>query len=171
MRVVASVLVVGLVVAAGCGDDDDDAVGDLGSGDDSPTTTVDEEAVVLEAYYAGWEAFDEASGNPVNPDHPALAETMVDPALSAAQNSLRQMSETGEYFDGPPIEHSATVTELSETRAVIEDCVVDASARYAADGSVLAPGDPAPDQYEAVMVNEDGTWKRQELEIGDPCEP
>lgn len=170
--VVALMLLLVAGAAAACGDDDDDdVVDDLGGDpDDATTTTVDEEAIVLDAYYAGWDAFTEASANPVDPDHPALAETLIDPSLSTAQDTLRDMAEAGEYFSSDPIEHTSTVTDLSAATATIEDCVSDPSARHAADGSVISPGDPTPFQVEVMMVKEDGTWKRRELHVGDRCE-
>jgi hypothetical protein len=54
---------------------------------------------------------------------------------------------------------------------VVEDCFTDRSAHYAADGSVISAGNPAPHHAEVIMVNEDGTWKRSEFNLGDPCEP
>lgn len=165
-RAAVSLVVVLSVVAAGaCGGGDEEGA------DDRPTsTTVNEEAAVLSAYEAGWRAFEEASGNPVDPDHPALAETMTGPALEDVRNGLAEMAELQEYLEGPPAELSPRVTDVSADRATIEDCVIDATARHAADGTVVGPPNSTPHANETVMVKEDGVWKTFELTLGDPCE-
>lgn len=153
---------------ASCGGGSDDADDARPGG--TTSTTANEEAAVLDAYEAGWQAFDEASGDPVNPGHPALTETMTGTALDAARRSLTQMSGQGEYLDGG-VDLSPEVTELSADRAVVEDCVLDHGQKHAADGTVIARSDPEPALYQAVMVNEGGVWKRSELTQGEQCTP
>lgn len=155
-----------------CGDDGDESVD---PGGDGTTTTegeeVDEEAEVLDAYYGSWEAFAEAA-NPADPAHPALAETMTGSSLETAQSSLKPMAEVGEYYEGPPQEHSAEVRSLASDRAIIDDCTTSHADLHAADGTVVEEPNPSPRTVEAVMVKEDDVWKRSNLNIEDePCEP
>jgi hypothetical protein len=164
-----------MLTTASCGDDDSTASDDSSDHQSAETaatttTTVDEEAAVLAAYEAGWAAFATASNKPANPADPGLAETMTGAALEAASGSLRELSETGDYFAGPPVDHSASVRELATDRAVIDDCATDPTVRYAADGSVSDGADTTPYAYEAVMVKEEGVWKNSELNMGEPCE-
>lgn len=163
-----------LVLLAACGDDGEteDPISN-----DSPGTTeeeVDEEAAVLDAYLAGWDAFGEAS-NPADPAHPALDETMTGSHLESVRTELSAMSEKGEYIEADPDrprEHSAQVTSLvRDERAEITDCSVGWAQRYAEDGSVVQSAeDPTPHEYAAVMAFEDGTWKTSELNQGEACE-
>jgi hypothetical protein len=167
---VAIAALAGLASAvAACGDDGDEPVESGGS--TTTTTADDEEAQVLEAYYAGWEAFAEAS-NPADPAHAALAETMTGDALETAQSSLTPMAEVGEYYEGPAREHSAKVRNLGLDQATVDDCTTSHAALHAADGTVIEEPNPSPRTVEAVMVNEDGTWKRSKLNVEEePCEP
>lgn len=161
------------VILASCGDDsgEDDEPVELGGDTSTTEPQMDEETEILDAYYAGWEAFDEAS-DPADPNHPALKQTMTGEALDAATDYLQTMSEAGEHFDGPPVQHSATVRDMTDDRAVVGDCTVSQADHVAADGSVIDPADPTPVPSDAVMVKEDGTWKRSELNIyEEPCEP
>jgi hypothetical protein len=161
----ALTVTVALAGVACSGDEGDDA-----RDDETTSTTVDEEAAVLAAYEASWRAFEEAAADPVDPDHPALTETMTGSALNAVVRSLGRLAEMQQYVDGPPAELSPEVSDLSAERAVVTDCVSDAGAAYAADGSVITPANPTAYANEVVMVKENGVWKRSEFTQGDPCE-
>jgi hypothetical protein len=155
-----------ILVMAACGDDDDTS----STLPEQSSTTLDEEAAVLDAYQAGWQAYQVASGDPVDPDHPALAETMTDGALDASRSSLGALAERGEYLGGPSVELSPEVTELEDSEATVEDCVVDHGITYGADGSEVERSDGEPLGLRAVMVKEDGTWKRSILEEIEACD-
>lgn len=165
-RAAVSLVVVLSVVAAGaCGGGDEEGA------DDRPTsTTVNEEAAVLSAYEAGWRAFEEATANPATADRAALGETLTGPALESTLAALGELAELQHRVEGPPAELSPEVTELAAQRAVIEDCVVDTSVRYAADGTVVTPANPTPHTNEVVMTKEGGMWKTAELTLGEACE-
>jgi hypothetical protein len=162
-----TVLVVATLVMAACGDDDDDTGSTLPQ---QSSTTVDEETAVLDDYRAGWQAYDVAGGDPADPDHPALAETMTGDALEATQNQLSELAERGEYFGGPSVDLAPEVTDLGDDEATVEDCLVDASIRYDAEGAEVSRADPEPWLYRATMVKEDGTWKRSAFVGVEACE-
>lgn len=166
-RVIASVAGIALLLTA-CGGDDAEPSTDLGS-DDSTSTTQDPEAAVLEAYEAGWQAFNEASRQPVDPALPALEETMTGEALESARQSLNEWAEAGEYIDGPPVDTAPQVTDLGESEATLEDCVIEESVLRAADGSEVESADTEPTAFRATMVKEGDTWKNDTIEALDPC--
>jgi hypothetical protein len=160
-----SVVATVLLVAAACSGDGDD-----GARRDRTTTTVDQEAAVLAAYEAAWQAFEEASADPVDPAHPALAETMTGPALAAVQQSLSEMAELQRHIQGG-VDLSPEVVEISGNRAEVEDCVTDHGQQIAADGSVVVRSDATPHTIRTIMVRDGGAWKRSELNRGQPCGP
>jgi hypothetical protein len=163
VRLAVAVAAAVLVVACSGGGDDDSR--------GRTTSTVDQEAAVLAAYEAGWRAFEQAAADPVDPNHPALAETMTGPALQAVRQSLGEMAETQQHLEGG-VELSPQVTELSGNRAVVEDCVIDRSNRLASNGSLVGRSELTPWPYHAEMVREGGVWRNSQLSRGEAtCEP
>jgi hypothetical protein len=171
---VPALVLLPLVACGGNGGDSGDGGSENGATttESPPTTsTEDAEAEVIAAYEAAYVAFNEASRNPANPDHPALAETRTGESLRYIRDTLTGLSEAGEYFGGPPLDHDARVTEISPDQASVEDCLIDHTVHYAADGSVIAEGTGRPVAARAVMLREEGTWKLAALtDLHETCE-
>jgi hypothetical protein len=130
---------------------------------------VDEQTAVLDAYRAAWAAFETASRDPVDPNHPLIARSITGRAQINLRNALQRLVEQRHYFDGPPIDLQPRVSELAEARAVVEDCVVDLGAEYAAGGALVRAADGTPVAYRAVVVKMDGSWRLSELEQLERC--
>jgi hypothetical protein len=160
----AALAVLALVVA-GCGGDDDG--GDVQSDDpptaeDEPPTTEDPQeslaADVVAAYEASWTDFIKA-GDPPSPDAEFLADHMAGDALDVTRNLLRQYHAEGVVLRGT-FTVDAAVTELSEDRAVIEDCALDQLEVVVPDSGRVAEGhDNEHDGFVAELSVEGGLWK------------
>jgi hypothetical protein len=152
------------IVVAGCGGDDDSAEpgGETTTADDETTTSEDPRDVLkadaLAAYEASWNDFVKA-GNPPSPDAEFLADHMAGDALDVTRNLLRQYHAEGVVLRGT-FEVDAVVTELSEDRAVIEDCALDQLEVVVPDSGRVAEGhDDEPDGFVAELIVEGGLWK------------
>ena len=150
-------------VVAGCGGGD--GGGEAGSettAADEPSTSEDPrdvlEADVVAAYEASWNDFIKA-GNPPVPDADFLADHMAGDALDVTRNLLRQYHAEGVVLQGT-FEVDAVVTEVSEDRAVIEDCALDQLEVVVADSGRVAEGhDEERDGFVAELIVEGGLWK------------
>ena len=150
-------------VVAGCGGDDE-------GGDESAETTAAAggettedppeslEADVVAAYEASWADFVNA-GDPPSPDAEFLADHMGGEALTVTRNLLRQYHAEGVVLRGT-FTVDAAVTELSEDRAVIEDCALDELEVVVPDSGRVAEGhDDERDGFVAELIMDGGLWK------------
>jgi hypothetical protein len=149
-------------VLAGCGGDDGGEAESETMAADEPSTSEDPralpEADVLAAYEASWNDFVKA-GNPPVPDAEFLADHMAGDALDVTRSLLRQYHAEGVVLRGT-FEVDAVVTELSEDRAVIEDCALDQLEVVVADSGRVAEGhDEERDGFVAELIVEGGLWK------------
>jgi hypothetical protein len=153
------------LVVAGCGGDDDGGDGqsaDRPTAEDEPPTTEDPQeglaADVVAAYEASWTDFIKA-GDPPSPDAEFLADHMAGDALDVTRNLLRQYDAEGVVLRGM-FTVDAAVTELSEDRAVIEDCALDQLEVVVPDSGRVAEGhDDERDGFVAELSVEGGLWK------------
>jgi hypothetical protein len=148
----------------GCGGDDDgaEAGGTPATAEDEPTTTEDPrqalEADVVAAYEASWNDFIEA-GDPPSPDAGFLADHMAGDALEISRNLLHELHAEGVVLRGA-YEFNASVTELAEDRAVVEDCGLDQMEVVSpTSGEVVEPHDDERDGIVAELTLEGGSWK------------
>lgn len=160
-------------VVAGCGGDD----GGGGSGESADTTAAAEtvttedpqerlETDVVAAYEASWTDFIKA-GDPPSPDAEFLADHMGGEALTVTRNLLRQYHAEGVVLRGT-FTVDAAVTELSEERAVIEDCALDQLEVVVPDSGRVAEGhDNERDGFVAELITEGGLWKVTSLTDDD----
>ncbi|MGH9186462.1 MAG: hypothetical protein ACRD0U_11700 [Acidimicrobiales bacterium] len=165
--VIAAALVA-LVVLAGCGDDDDDQAATSTTADATTSTTAEPtstttraqaEAAVIAAYQAGWDAITTAS-NPPNPDHPVLVQRLVDQALEIAQDRMRQYGAEGTGLRGTFVVENVQVTELTSTRAVVQNCLRDQTEIYRlATGEVVTPASNELGADRGDLKFVDGAWK------------
>lgn len=169
----AAMVVVGLA-AAGCSDDKESSAGssttttptDQGTSSTTSTPTTgtsatapDESQAVLTAYRGFWDAYIAAS-NPMNPEHPALAERAVGEELDTVRRTILARKSAGEVFQGT-MELAPKVTSVTGNQAMVRDChddnlvVVDA-----ASGAVKEPDDPVRKLVIVTLSRDDaGIWK------------
>ena len=117
---------------------------------------------MVEAYLAAMSAFDQATADPPNPDHPALAATTVDPALTEVSNLAATWKGFGQalrYPEDSVHEITPLSVEIGGATATIETCNVDDGVLYEpATGRVL--NDSVTTAHDrATMTFADGTWK------------
>jgi hypothetical protein len=162
-RLVAAALTVAVVcgAAVGCGDDpeaerDPDGAGAEGATDTTGADDAGDAAVA--AYEANWLNL-LAAGDPPDPEAPALAEHATGEMLSHFQSTLEQYAAEGLVLRGT-MEFDAEAVEVTEERAVVEDCGLDRTeVVVAATGEVANGSDDERDGVIADLVVEDGAWK------------
>lgn len=121
-----------------------------------------EEQQVVDAYLAAMAAFDQTTADPPNPDHPALAATTVDPALTEVRDLAASWKGFGQALRYPTTSvHEITTlsVEIDGATATIETCNVDDGILYEpASGRVL--NDKITTAHDrATMTLVAGTWK------------
>ena len=165
----------GLVLPAGCSRSGDEptvasstttalapAVNSTTPSEAAITTTTagaaEENQAVLAAYRAFWDAYIAAS-NPMNPEHPALAERAAGEELDTVRRTLLARKSAGEVFQGT-MNLSPTIITVTGDRATVRDChddnlvVVDA-----ATGAVKEPDDPVRKLVTVTLTRVEGVWK------------
>ncbi|MGH9193253.1 MAG: hypothetical protein ACRDZ0_12380 [Acidimicrobiales bacterium] len=152
------------LLVAGCGGDDDGGEAGRTSStfDDEATTTEHPrealEAEVVAAYEASWTDFINA-GDPPSPDAEFLADHLAGDALDVSRNLLRQYHAEGVVLRGT-FEVDASVTELSDGTAVVEDCALDQLEVIVPDSGRVAEGhDDEREGFVAELTMEGGLWK------------
>ncbi len=148
----------------GCGGDDDggDEVGGTDTAAEEATTTEDPrealEAEIVAAYEASWTDFIEA-GNPPSPEAEVLMEHLSGEALETTRDLLRQYEAEGVVVRGT-YEFDATVRELGDDRAVVEDCGFDQLQLVVpGSGTVVETFDDQRDGLVAELTLEGSSWK------------
>jgi hypothetical protein len=137
----------------------------------SPTedAQADLEAAVLEAH-AGYLEASIVSGSPPDPDHPLLLRWATGPLLEKAQQRRRQFALEGHHLVGGYDSHPRVI-ELTEGRAVIEDCLLDTAPWVDASGAVVEPVLDGRRYFQTIVVRAGEQWKVSELlSAGEPCD-
>ena len=138
----------------------------------STTSTTIATAAVLDAYRAGWAAFEHALAD-ANPGDPELPATMVDPQLQQVRGNLLADQEQGVVGRGTFTLHPK-VTALSATSATVVDCAYSTAALvYKASGKPVPPVTPPEnDGVTSTLVLSGGTWKVSKQIVTDgKCAP
>jgi hypothetical protein len=136
------------------------------------TTLVPTSAAVLNAYRAGWAAFEHALTT-ANPSDPELAATMVDPQLLSVKANLFADKKAGMVARGTFTLHPK-ITALSATTATVVDCAYStAELIYATTGKPVPPVTPPEnDGVSATLVLSGSTWKVSKQTVTDgTCAP
>lgn len=181
MRRMATAAVALALLVAGCsGSGEPAAVGEVPppstTASSAPTSTTlsraELEQAVLDAYLAGWEAWDAAT-DPPDPEFPGLRETSTGPALQAALDQITAWRASGRVARDPEnsiSEHRADVVSVGTDEALVRDCSID-------DGQVViaATGEVVNDVvetnlFEASMVLDEGRWKLDSLNVVETWE-
>ena len=148
---------------AACGGDDDGAgVSDSATAADETSTTENPreslEADIVAAYEASWNDFIKA-GNPPSPEAEFLVEHLSGDALETTRDLLRQYEAEGVVVRGT-YEFDATVRELGNHRAVVEDCGFDQLQLVVpGSGTVVETFDDQRDGLVAELTLEGSSWK------------
>ena len=171
---VAVLLAVPALVLAACGGDDGEAtptttVTTTTTAETTTTTTPEE--VVLAAYRAFWDAYLEAA-DPVNPEHPVLAEVATGEELDQLRNAFLARLTAGEVIRGE-VELAPRITEVDGTAATVTDCYLDRTGIYdAATGERKDTESGLRHLVTVDLVLEGTSWKVEHLaREGDGCTP
>jgi hypothetical protein len=166
-------LATGCLALAACGSGGGKATTDLGGkADDASTdgTAPDSpEALAIAAYQESWDESFRALNPPQ--ETPALSELMTGEALGERLASITSRKIEGHRVEGSMTTHPHVVRATSQ-EVVLDDCAVENSVEYDADGAVVDPAESVANNYQVTIVNEDGTWKVSDFERRDePCTP
>jgi hypothetical protein len=114
---------------------------------------------VLQAYRAGWVAYDQALAT-ANAYDPSLAATMVDPLLQKVRANLLGDRNDGIVGRGN-VELHPKITSLTSTTATVVDCTYSSSELvYATTGKPVPPVTPPEnDGVRSILVLSGSTWK------------
>ena len=132
-----------------------------------PTTTA-----VLQAYRAGWSAFEHALAD-ANPNDPELTATMVAPQLTGVRANLVADQQQGMVGRGTFTLHPKLMS-LSATTATVVDCAYSTSVLvYAKSGKPVPPiTPPENDGVTSTLVLTGGAWKVYKQTVTDgSCAP
>jgi hypothetical protein len=139
----------------------------------APATTLDPNAeVVLQAYRAGWAAYDRALAT-ANAYEPTLPATMVDPLLQKVRANLLADRNSGIVGRGSVVLHPK-VSSLTAGTASVVDCTFSSSELvYAVTGKPVPPlTPPQHDGVQATLVLTGGAWKVSQQSVSEgKCPP
>ncbi|MDA8365339.1 MAG: hypothetical protein M0Z62_00070 [Actinomycetota bacterium] len=127
---------------------------------------------MLQAYRAGWAAFEHALTD-ANPEDPALMATMVAPQLTGVRANLLADQQQGMVGRGTFTLHPK-IASLTATTATVVDCAYSTSVLvYAKTGKPVPPiTPPENDGVQATLVLTGGTWKVSKQTVTDgKCAP
>jgi hypothetical protein len=123
------------------------------------TTLAPTSVAVLNAYRAGWAAFEHALAD-ANPSDAELVATMVDPQLQGVRANLLADRKAGMVGRGTTTLHPKIIA-LSATTATVVDCAHStAELLYATTGKPVPPVTPPEnDGVRSTLVLSGSTWK------------
>lgn len=164
-RWVAAFVAAAAIALAGC--DRDSGASTTTTTSDRTTTTettaspVEED--VLAGYRAYWDAY-LAAGDPMDPEHPLLAEHATGPALEAVQRSFLSLRSGGKVIRGS-LDLDPRVVDVDDPTARVRDCYGDDTGVYDAE-SGEREDEPTGQRHlvTATLRLEEGTWKVERLE-------
>ncbi len=156
--------------AAGSGRATDDLGGKVDDAAATGLTAPDSpEALAVAAYNDSWAESFRALDPPQ--ETPELSQLMTGEALGERLATITTRAMEGHRVEGSMVTHPHVVSG-SSTEVVLDDCAVENSVEYDADGQVVDPADNVTYNYRVTVVNEDGAWKVSDFELRDePCTP
>jgi len=168
----AGVVVVG---GAACGGDDDEesTSSTASSTTAAPTTTLDAETRKEEgakaAYIAYWDAYMEATAEPVDPQLPAMQALMTGDHQRVVTRNLEDRQARGEavrHPAGSQATHEIRSAELQPDGSVkITECEVDDAVVYVVATGAVIDDEVATKLATADMVEIDGSWRVAHSEV------
>jgi hypothetical protein len=172
--VMLAAVALGLGGLAACGAGSGQATDDLGGKADEVGVTGDTqpdspEALAVAAYNDSWAESFRALDPPQ--ETPELGQLMTGEALGERLATITTRAMEGHRVEGSMVTHPHVVS-ASSTEVVLDDCAVENSVEYDADGQVVDPADNVTYNYRVTVVNEGGAWKVSDFELRDePCTP
>lgn len=163
-----------LALAACGGGDGESTTTTSGTSPESTTSTAavsDDEATVLDAYEAFWDAYLEAA-DPMDPQHPVLQEHATGEQLQQVTGAFLARLSAGEVIRGE-FDLAPVVVELTGSTATVSDCYLDRSGVFDAEtGERLDQESGVRHLVTAELRFEDGSWKVASMtREGDGCTP
>jgi hypothetical protein len=148
-----------------------------GAAPTTSTTTLVSEAAVIDAYRRFDAALD-AYGRETGAFNPEEFKARLGPVSTGGEyEHLFERMQLNRikgwvYRGGDTDQLRPTVTEMTDTRAVIVDCGDDTGGIFdTKKNEFVEPVTPgARTRFEVVMVIEDGVWKASSVGGGEPCE-
>ena len=126
-------------------------------------------AEAVAAYRAFWQDF-LAAGDPMNPEHPRLAEHATGEELAAVRKSFLAAKAAGNVIRGT-LDLAPRTVAVEATTVVIRDCYGDATGLYsAATGARQDRETPGRQLVTATVLLVEGVWKVTAIKHeGDGC--
>jgi hypothetical protein len=170
----AGVVVVG-GVACGGDDKEESTAPTASSTTAAPTTTLDEatrkEEAATRALLDYYDAYQQATAEPVNPEHPELQALVTGEHRLVVTRNLEERQAKGEAVRLPPStqsSHDIRSAELQPEGSVeIVDCQVDDSVVYHAETGEIVDDDVVTKLVIGSMSFEGGSWKLAFSEISE----
>jgi hypothetical protein len=133
----------------------------------APTTTLDEETekedAAKAAYLAYWDAYMEATAEPVNPQHPAMQQLMTGDHQRVVTRDLEARQARGEAARLPTdsqLQHEVLSADLQSDGSVhITECEVNDAIIYEVASGAVINDDVVTKLATATMVDDGGSWK------------
>jgi hypothetical protein len=172
MAALVAVVVVGGVACGG--DDDEESTGSTATSTTAaPTTTLDEETrkeeAAKEAYLAYWDAYMEATAEPVDPQLPAMQELMTGDHQRVVTRNLEDRQARGEAVRHPAgsrATHEIRSAELQPDGSVkITECEVDDAVVYVVATGAVIDDEVVTKLATADMVEVDSSWRVAQSEV------
>lgn len=170
----AATLAIALAACGGDDDEDDDAARTDETASDLPAATTTTapptpEELAVAAYQTSWEVSLQALDPPQ--ELPELFDVMTGEALSERLNGIHNRARLGHYIQGTVETHPAVVSATA-SEVLLDDCAVENSVEYDADGEVVDPAEDVHANYRVTVVLEDDVWKVADFERRDEaCVP
>ena len=167
-----TLLVMGALAACGGGDDSaspDPPSSTTSTSAATSTTTVEES--VIAAYGAFWDGYLKAA-DPMNPEHPVLAEVATGEQLRQLRSAFLARLSAGEVIRGG-LDKAPDVVEVSGDTATVSDCYLDRTGIYDSKTGQRKDTETGVRHLVTVrLVREASVWKVTSLtREGDGCTP
>jgi hypothetical protein len=170
----AGVVVVG-GVACGGDDNEEEPTGSTASDTAAPPTTLDEETrkeeAATKALLDYYDAYQQATAEPVNPEHSALQALVTGEHRLVVTRNLEERHAKGEAVRLPPStrnSHDIRSAELQPDGSVeIVDCQVDDSIVYEVETGEVVDDDVVTKLVVGSMAFEGGAWKLAFSEVSE----
>jgi hypothetical protein len=166
---IAALVALVVVAGGGCGGDDgeESTSSTASSTTSAPSTTLDEatrkEAAAKAAYLAYWEAYMQATAEPVDPQLPAMQQLMTGDHQRVVTRDLEDRQARGEATRLPTssrLRHEILSAELQADGSVhLTECEVNDAIVYNVASGVVIDDDVVTKLATAKMVDEGGSWK------------
>jgi hypothetical protein len=166
---IAALVAMVVVAGGGCGGDDgeESTSSTASSTTSAPTTTLDEatrkEEAAEAAYLAYWEAYMQATAEPVDPQLPAMQQLMTGDHQRVVTRDLENRQARGEATRLPTnsrLRHEILSAELRADGSVhITECEVNDAIVYNVASGAVINDDVVTKLATAKMVDEGGSWK------------